>query len=224
VQRIPAIEKKEPDKRLGRVDAATIAASPGAQFPYSHMREYLEARGLRRLANIIPWRGDKGLDHRTKMFLNILKVRLQLAAPDKCGEIVRNEAHVRMMSSVWYAARAVFGVCWLSALVVLTAVVWQSGKLRGGPYPIDVLLYGALASFAAISAVWLQRHVESCFHYQRVREVVYVLETAFGVARSGHPEILEDLPAIDDPIPDPQPPPPAGASTPPGALNDSARA
>ena len=74
------------------------------------------------MAKIVPRKGEKGLDHRTKMFLNILKIRLQLAAADKCGEIVRNEAHVRMMSSVWYAARAVFGVCCLSALAVLAAV------------------------------------------------------------------------------------------------------
>jgi hypothetical protein len=35
--------------------------------------------------------------------------------------------------------------------------------------------------------------VESCIHYQRFREVYYVLEAAFFMAQSGHPEILENL-------------------------------
>lgn len=181
------------DGRVPLVKAAIIAASPGAQFPYSHMYEYLDKRGLTHLAGIVAWTGQKDQERRTKMFLNVLKIRLQLAASEKCGEIVRNEAHVRMMSSVWYAARAVFGVCCLSVLVVLAAIL-QAGRGAGNSYHQDLLVYSAMVSFAVVSSRWLKRHVENYFHYQRVREVVYVLETAFSVSRSGHPEILEDLP------------------------------
>ena len=53
------LDNRQSDKKVGRVEAAIIAASPGAQFPYSHIREYLEARGLSRLAKIVPWKGEK---------------------------------------------------------------------------------------------------------------------------------------------------------------------
>jgi hypothetical protein len=204
LDRITALSDKlsgrETTGLLSREEAAEIGSSQGAQFPYSHIGEYLEARGFSRLARIVPWTGDTYSKNRSKMFINMLKIRLQLVVPAKCGDIVRNEAHVRMMSSVWFAARILYVVCWLSALPVLTAV-WRLHAKGLTPHDSlfshDVLVYCALVSFVAISAHWLKGHVESCFHYQRVREVFYVLETAFSVANSGHPEILENLPALE---------------------------
>jgi hypothetical protein len=166
----------------------------GGQFPYSHLHEYLEARGLQHLADIVTWRGNSIGSHRlrTKMFINLLKVRVQYQAPNKCSEIVRNEAHVRMMSSVWYAAQAMKWLCGtLAVLVSLFAIrSGRSADLWG------ILLFVVLL-FAA--ALLLQLTIRRFFHYQRVREIVYVLETAYW-AKQSHSSILDNL--SEQPNPD----------------------
>jgi len=182
-----------PKSALGRMNAAKIASLPGAHFPYSHMGKYLKSRELDHLEKLIPWanRTNWGADSNrrgcSKMFINKLKIRMQWVAPRKCSEVIRNEAHVRMMSSVWYAAKAVFSLTIVSLLPVLAAV-W---RLHSGGKSIydaltshDLVVYGAVASFVYISALWLKWHVESRFHYQRVKEVVYVLETAYCMKNS----------------------------------------
>jgi hypothetical protein len=200
---------------VGWKEAAAIAHSSGAKFPYSHLRECLAARGFDHLVEMIPWSGTKPEaspearpgTNRSRMFINVLKLRLQLVAPDKCGDIVRNEAHVRMMSSVWFATRNLSVICWISTLPVAAAVyyLWAVPhasrlSLRDALFSHDVLLYGALFLFVELSAFWLQRHVESCIHYQRFREVYYVLEAAFFLAHTGHAEILENLPQVVSPV------------------------
>jgi hypothetical protein len=180
---------------LGRVEAARIASSYGARFPYSHIKAYLESRKLIHLARMVPWKSDKDWTGCSKMFINVLKIRMQWVAPRKCGEIVRNEAHVRMMSSVWYAAKAVISLIIVSLVPVLVAA-WRllsSGKsILDALTSHDFVVYGAVASFAYISALWLKWHVESRFHYQRVKEVVYVLETAYCMKNSmNHTKVLD---------------------------------
>jgi hypothetical protein len=215
--RIDAVNPMRKKETLGREKAARIAASSGAQFPYSNIAAYLEARGYNHLAKIVPWSGST-FEHRSKMFINILKVRLELVAPSKCSVIVGNEAHIRMMSSVWYASKTLFAVCLLSTIPVFThfqslmlacKAYFQHASGWGSPVTLskyeqllfhDFLIYMVLFSFTAITAFWVKRHVERCFHYQRVREVVYVLETAFSVDkilnlnRFGDPDILKYLP------------------------------
>ena len=183
------IQPRPGDSVNSREKARSVAMDEGGQFPYSHLGEYLEARGLQHLADIVPWRGNSinsyGL--RTKMFINLLKVRIQYAAPNKCSEIVRNEAHVRMMSSVWYAALALQWLC-----VTLTVVVSCSTVLTRSLKSPD--LWGILSFLVALflAAFWLKRIIRRFFHYQRVREIVYVLETAFWASKT-HPSILDHL-------------------------------
>jgi len=176
--------------RVGRKEAAAIAHSASAKFPYSQLKQALTARGFSHLAKLVP-------GHRSRVFINVLKIRLQLVAPDKCADVVRNEAHVRMMSSVWFAARTLSVFCWLSVLPVLAAVYSLCSEdglsLRAAALSHDVMTFAGVFLFVIVSTFWLRRHVESCIHYQRFREAYYVLEAAFFLAHSGHPEILDDL-------------------------------
>jgi hypothetical protein len=191
-----------PHQALGRVSAAQIAVSSGAQFPYSHFKKYLQSRKLDHLVYLAKWDPEENWSGCSKMFINALKIRIQLVAPKKCGEIVRNEAHVRMMSSVWFAAKAIYGVFWASTIPVLIALwrlAWDptntvsKTSFSGAIFSHDVVVYAAMGSFALASALWLKWHVESRFHYQRVKEVVYVFETVECLRRSKFPRILEDL-------------------------------
>ncbi|MGD0788862.1 MAG: hypothetical protein ABR898_12810, partial [Terracidiphilus sp.] len=205
VQLGPNEQQDWTDAVVGRKEAAIIANSQGAQFPYSHLKDYLEARGFSYLADKVPWSGTE-FSIRSKMFINALKIRLDLVAPAKCGTIVRNEAHVRMMSSIWFASRALIYVCCLSTLPVLAAILrfsaslheqslfsamrsvadgllssqdYKSLPMNAPSFYHDFMVYLVLLLSAVVSAHWIQAHVEKCFHYQRVREVFYVLETAF---------------------------------------------
>jgi hypothetical protein len=42
-----------------------------------------------------------------------------------------------------------------------------------------LILYNALSIFILIGVVFVKRRIEETIHYQRVREIIYVLETAF---------------------------------------------
>jgi hypothetical protein len=77
-----------------------------AQFPYSHLRCYLAKRQLASLATLIPWCPQKPEteQYKTKMFVNIIKIRLLSLNQNISKEVIRNEAHVRLATSVWYAA------------------------------------------------------------------------------------------------------------------------
>lgn len=158
------------------------------QFPYRHMRCYLAARGLMHLVGYIPWCPDvtDSLSRRSKMYINVLKIRLSNLAPGFGRDVLRNEAHVRLATSVWYAATtlSVLGVmCFVANVVVaFVATYFFQLKLNGAP------LYNAIAVlFVIVALCFLMRHqLRKCIHYMRVREVVYVLEAVHLASRETH--------------------------------------
>ena len=165
---------------------------PDVQFPYRYLREYLTSRELTHLADLVPWEGnDKSTWHkRTKSFINILKIRLMFYFPDRCGQTTRNEAHVRLMSSVWYASStlrpiAVIGVA--TALVAGGVAAVDAGEFRP-----NFLVPMSMSLLVFLLATWTKGTVERFLHYQRVREVIFVLETAYNAAQE-KPSILENL-------------------------------
>ena len=134
------------------------------------------------------------------MFINILKTRLQfLLSSDKCQDIKRNEAHIRLMSSVWYAVRLLRYPITLGILLgaAAMAIAWSCGKRvcasEGG---MLVVWCGLLWVFIW----WVQAAVEKFFHYQRVREIVNVLETANFAWESGY-DVFAGLPSGIPPRP-----------------------
>jgi hypothetical protein len=163
------------------------------QFPYRYLHEYLDIRGLAHLAALVPWKGadDSTHKHRTKIFINLLKIRLHFHFPDRCGQILRNEAHVRLMSSVWYGGRLLMWASVLCVPLILFAAVLPTGLSFSSRS-----LQQIPALFAAVTlcgvGVWTKNIVERFLHYQRVREVVFVLETAF-IAAQERPSLLENL-------------------------------
>jgi hypothetical protein len=169
--------------------AKHLASGYGGQFPYSHLYEYLAARGLDHLAKRVPWRGqDPKIDPRSKMFINILKVRLQFSNQKECNEIIRNEAHIRMMSSVWYAALQLEQV-YLVLLFLLLILSPLDNTAKSPGFKTTLILLVVLLA----GAEWLRRMIITFLHYQRVREIVYVLETADTARRNGQANIFEGL-------------------------------
>jgi hypothetical protein len=145
------------------------------QFPYPHLKCYLGARGLTHLTRYVPWcpiKEDFGF--RTKMFINLLKIRLHSLAPSLCWHIVRNEAHVRLATSVWYASNCLLclGVFCLVILVPIGVLLWYKD--------LTPTLYAPVATSTLVVFLCLimKYQLRKCIHYMRVREVIYVLETS----------------------------------------------
>jgi hypothetical protein len=146
------------------------------QFPYLYMRCYLAARGLHHLTGSIPWcpQMPETAKMRTKMFVNILKIRLGALAGHIGYDTIRNEAHVRLATSVWYAAKTLSRLGFICLLVLAYTFVLR----RVSADPRALFLTTAFLLFV-MSLCWLlKHHLRTSIHYMRVREVVYVLEAA----------------------------------------------
>lgn len=149
------------------------------QFPYGHYDAYLRKRGLVHLVDWAQWTGSPA--HRTKNYINRLKIQLRQHHPDRCASIVRNEAHVRLATSTWYVsgvllALSTLALVWLVVLVASSRGVGLRGALAGavGDFLPATVCCLAVVSFALYARVSIARFL----HYQRMREVYYVLETA----------------------------------------------
>jgi hypothetical protein len=176
-----------------------ILDAKDCEFPYKNLYGYLTHRGLEHLAQFVPWRQDtpataKKTIHRTKNFINILKIRLAFHFPEKCGAIARNEAHIRLMSSTWYMARAL-GYASLGALFVAATSLGLAWLEMSGGYEIRPIVH-VLPVILPLIGLFLARYstisVERFLHYQRVREIIFVLETAYTAFRD-QPKIIQDL-------------------------------
>lgn len=200
-QKLSEADEKKKQLELDRWVAENRAS---CEFPYDHLYRYLEHRGLCHLLPLVPWGRPSAAEEevarqariaRSKNFINILKIRLHFYFPDKCGAISRNEAHVRLMSSTWYMARqlALPVVTALTITSVGIAVAIDQGFVFARPALVALLAISALfaigVGFAASLAV---KSIEKFLHYQRVREVVWVLETAYTAFRA-NPEVLSDI-------------------------------
>lgn len=94
------------------------------KFPYRDLGVYLKRRGLKHLEKRIPWRGkdishDDQRNYRTRHFINNLKIHIEFVFPRQYIKIQKNEAHVRLMASMWYV---------LTWVMVLSLSVFFSGS------------------------------------------------------------------------------------------------
>ncbi len=101
------------------------------EFPYGHIKEYLEERGFDDLASLVPWTGadfqrdendgarEINARKRSKHFINTIKLSIKQRDSRMYFDIQRNEAHVRLISSVWYGSRALIPVSGAGIFVAL---------------------------------------------------------------------------------------------------------
>lgn len=194
------------------------------EFPYPRLRSYLERRRLDHLASMVSWDADgaggvKSSYRRSKNYINILKIRLAYHHPEHSGQIVRNEAHVRLMSSSWYMSRAVLNLSLVVMVFNCARLLyrWLSGRPELAEVFNRDLHFLLIPAVVGMIAFWVKRSVEKFLHYQRVREVIFVLETAYTAFRS-HPSDIEDIcPEFSpwSPAPAATPPPPPRRPAPP---------
>lgn len=158
------------------------------EFPYRYLYEYLDDRGMKHLANLVPWRGNDPSTYplRTKHFINVLKVRLEFLFPYQFLRLQRNEAHVRLMSSMWYASNSLMKASAMGVLLGALAI-GANWFLTKSAWPVQYLESITLPVFVLVLSLFCRKHIESFLHYQRIREIVFILETAY-FAKKQYPE------------------------------------
>ena len=168
-------------------------------YPYPHLRQYLGSRGHRSLLKYVPWCSDlrnlhtseKMIQERSKTQINIIK-QLVIAEGSSAlsRDLVRNESHIRLLSSLWYIFRFLqelftlfisleiifvvrYFVLGLSVTSVPFRVTWST------PTSNMQLLTPFLVFAIGFFFVWfLKRNIVICFHYVRTREIVMALHAA----------------------------------------------
>jgi len=184
-------DRKEPDEKSARYiwkktsekERRTLAVQGknekqlNVEFPYLYMYEYLCSRGYYHLAKHINWRGDDEPTHRlrSKMLINILKTRINYYRPNSMSEITKNEAHVRLISSLWYCIKWTINFLLLFSIIVALyiKICLDDGTTFTSTAPIIGYIITLIILFVAV-----RQSIIKFFHYQRVREIVIVLETA----------------------------------------------
>lgn len=169
-----------------------------AQFPYGLLQDFLRQRNFDHLIRYVTWSKEDfekrtgDWKHRSKHLINKFKLSIKLHNPRIYFEISRNETHVRLMSSLWYLMRTVIvlasvglsagllSIAYYSDVLTRPATAWnRSGWIVHG----EAALYPAATLLLAIV---LQKRIEKYFHYQRVREIVYVLEAWYLIDPERH--------------------------------------
>lgn len=109
------------------------------QFPYSNLKRYLSARSFDHLNGCIKWDPqdfiqlddpnhvkelEKRGNNRSKSFINQLKMRISFIYPDNNFSLIKNEAHIRLASSMWYFAKFTISLSYF-IITILCIVIWK---------------------------------------------------------------------------------------------------
>ena len=153
------------------------------QFPYVYLRDYLGKRGHCHLCPFVVWGNSEEDFNRSKTFINLLKIRLKYYRPEQCSIIIRNEAHIRLATSSWYVAQSL-KICSIVGIFLVSLSIALNIFASGASASIKLYLaFFIPAIFVFFTSIFIITRVEDFLHYQRLREVFYVLETAFTAFR-----------------------------------------
>jgi hypothetical protein len=171
-------------------------------FPYPRLRRYLRTRNYTHLVNHIPWEGNEDdTAHRSKTFVNILKARIHRYAPEEMPVIEKNEAHVRLMNSLWYAAKSIIFIS-VPVLLGLIVVYFVASHVAGNTFCKSLKNFIStgstfgLAFFSTLQlgiAGYIRRSIKQYFHYMRVREIMFILEIAYTISLDTGKDLFEGL-------------------------------
>lgn len=227
--------KTAPDGRKGlAVDYSTLPSNPGRNvlrlwpftygeqiqakygtlidYPYPHLRRYLFSRGFSALAAFVPWCPrfhEKGsIDSRSKIQVNSIKQRILFDGdPTIARDLVRNESHIRLLSSLWYIFRF---LCFVILVFIATLCLVHGLRLFGGKSFDFGFVEGKFREFESASKghsfrtpflvysssllvlLFLKHNIEQCFNYVRTREIFMVLNAAEMLKQQSQNATTED--------------------------------
>jgi hypothetical protein len=138
------------------------------QFPYEYYNTYLIKREETHLLEYAKWCKDERA--RSKNALNRLKLKLQLIANQDYNILVKNEAHIRMSSSSWYVAEKNIWINVIILLIFSILLFWKPDFYQNMYFIIILPVLMLLLNF------FIYRSVIKYLHYQRLREIFFVLQ------------------------------------------------
>lgn len=179
---IQNMRRRDPDAFSG--GCVRLGMRGADEYPYASLKEYLAQRGFE-IADDVPWSGADFLSDekrskaqlRSKHFINKLKLRVKYTNDAASFDLVRNEGQVRMMSSLWHLSgtTAVLSLTGVVATLISIGVLLRENQDQSAQNSFEMLFWAALVLGVSLQ---VRSAVERFIHYQRVREIVQVLEAA----------------------------------------------
>lgn len=173
-------------------------------YPYPHLRQYLQHRKMSHIASYVFWcankvKKDDGsqedykcLHAKSKHFINIIKQHIRSSgnAP-LIHEITKNEGEIRLLCSIWHAMlylmRFEFLILFGVFVLKLRLHSWNWAWIKSfiprviglGTYPQINLTFLGVMIMLIFWTWWMKHSIVRALHYMRNREVVMVLEAAY---------------------------------------------
>ena len=132
------------------------------------------------LAQFVTWSGSG--NNRTR-HLDLMKIALEFTFPEQSSRLARNEAHVRLVCSIWYACCHLIYLAVIGILVAVVTNRWADPY--SVPYPAALLV----PVLSLIVLIWIKRSIEQSLHLMRIREIVFVF-AHFRCATDMAPKIM----------------------------------
>ncbi len=161
------------------------------KFPYFHFRDYLVARGFgENLAKLATWGNQKvapDVGKRSKTIINMMKLDIAIKKPDLAAIIESNEAHIRLMSGTWIILTKCVPFALVGLATSILSVIGAMSSVKDLAYsPIISIASILVESILLLGMLWSKNQIEISFHYQRVRELTYILGCAYHVYTGGN--------------------------------------
>ena len=152
------------------------------EVPYPSGKENIGRRGLCHICSLILSKDSDHEHYRNKNVINLLKRYIKYHFPEKYRTIIRNEAHIQLTSSLWYVSHTLRVFCIIGfALVLITVLIIHGFKFDKAYIPYISFLIPQV--FVFLASEYSRIRIEKFIHYQRLREVIFVLETTFAALR-----------------------------------------
>ena len=148
-------------------------------WPYKDLRKFLGNR-VPHLNSMVTWGNEKQRPP-SRREINAVKEAIQLALPDNYAPIARQEGHARLISSIWFICRTfkrLSGMVFVVLVLFMVLFKETYGSLNNYEqfvYLANIILNGAIW----LVATWVKIIIEKTFHYQRVRELLLILNIAY---------------------------------------------
>ncbi len=178
-------------------------------YPYSYLKNYLLKNGLVDLASEVDW--DTSNRRKTKAFITEIVSLLNEKDYPGMKYIRQRGAHIRFMNSAYHSQKSLFFCALIVFCIVLLILsfrfvfLWLAGFQKepsfsfgnntilfiihkAFDYIVRIVNFEDLFVILCISAVYMlfyivtRRFVLGNFHYQRIREIVYLLQAKHHVS------------------------------------------
>lgn len=146
---------------------------------------YLKSRNIQWLTSTPQWSHHyknslKNVRPASKRIIESIKTRIRYFRPDKMRDILRLEAHIRLIGAIWYLTRILTIVCMFMTIVCSLLLCFPfEGSINSEGIQSDVMqaLYANLGLFVIFC--FLSYSTVSVLHYLRLKEVHFILETYY---------------------------------------------